>query len=673
MAREFPADLSDALNKGLRPDYRSGANKDFLVEITNGKPTPFGLSGHVQVEQAINITDNVFPFPQLFRGREVTLLCYETLIYTVDESDWSTTLLTLYDVDASKFDTVKLAEAGGAWHFQDFGTAWVLTNGVSTVMKLSPGILAETLVQDTVTVNTACVYHGRSIMAGFDSANFWKSAWTNLLYEYKREIEKTIQAGSEDFIDSSIALSHSIHNNYVMWSNIGGGAGDLFWLLFPQQVDDGMVANNVEAQGTINLLSLPVSGDFINVLGTIVTFGVEVTIGSTILVTARNLATWLTDNMVTITAALTSAELVYESVRLTNNIVGILGNLGTLNATQMESDGRVKIETFGITRHGTSYTSHAHGVHPVQDVPAGTTGVTPLWLEYIQENEMGFAPMPFQGMIQSIKPMLKPSGVGGGIVVYGANGIAVMRETMIEESLNTFGINLISKIGIPDRGAVGTADNEEVHVFLCKDGVLRSIDSDFKISRHGYKEYFFPLANPDLIIAKSDIAVNHNEEEEEFFISNNQSCYILTKSGLGSSSQLITSLINVDGLIVGMFDEKGEKFLEVMSDELDMGYRGMKTIDTVEVAGKWAQDPEFCLYYKYDQKKEWRQSRWVRANSRGSQVIMISANYIKVGVRVHPYSGSILTTLMVKWKREDLRDVRGIQPQAVRIIQREFE
>ncbi len=649
MAREFPADLSDALQKGLRPDYRSGANKDFLYSLKNGKPTPFGLSGHTRIEQAVNITDNVFPFPQLFRGREVTLLCYETLIYTVDESDWSTTLLTLYDVDDPSFTTVKLAEAGGAWHFQDFGSAWVLTNGVSTIMKLS--IEDEYLVQDTVTVNTACVYHGRSIMAGFDSDNFWKSTWITLLANYSNELEATVQA---------VVLAHSIHNNYVMWSNIGGGAGDLFWLLFPDLADDGTIANHVSAQGTVILLALPVPGDFINVRNTIITFGVDVTIGSTISATITNLSNWIQANLIDATGIISATEVVDNAVRLTTPSLSSFGNNDVLEAAQMVSDERVRIDTFGVTRSGTLYSSHG-------------SASTPLWLEHLNENEMGFAPMPFQGMIQSVMPMEKPSGVGGGIVVYGSNGIAVMRETMIEETLNTFGVDLVSKVGIPDRGAVGTADNGEVHVFIGKDGILRSIDSDFRIQTLGYKEFFFPLANPDLIIAKSDIAVNYEPEEEEFFISNNQDCYVLTKNGLGSSPQLVTSLYNIEGLIVGMFDEKDESFLELTFDELDMGYRGEKTIDTVEVSGRWENDPHVCAFFKYDQKDEWRQTSWVRVNSRGSAVVMISANYIMIGVRVHPFEGAVIHSVMAKWKREDLRDVRGVQPQAVRIVNREFE
>ena len=224
--REFSFRIEKELEGGLRADSRNKLNNVGLIECMGLKPIkgyglvpyePITLKPSSSVLSALGITPT-FPFPQLFRGKNITLLCDETSIYEVNESHWYASEITTYNA----YDTgeEKDITAGGVWHFADFGESWFLFNGSCVVYKTNRyGIVGDTnkvLVQDTMTVQTGCAHRGRSIMAGF-SSDFWTDDWRDYWTEERTDIPARIT--------NNLALD----TNYILWSSIGGG-DTLSWL-----------------------------------------------------------------------------------------------------------------------------------------------------------------------------------------------------------------------------------------------------------------------------------------------------------------------------------------------------------------------------------------------------------------------------------------------------------
>lgn len=229
--KEFGFDID--LWKGLRKYSDQRREVDSLVECVNAVPKG-EERGLVQYNEVINPMSSItvtWPFPQLFRGKGVTLLAYETAIYTVNETTWVPTLITTYD--AFDISNTKSITAGGVWHFMDFYDTWMLFNGKCVVFHTERynifGGTDKTLVQDAVTVQTGCDFRGRGLMGGFKVSDFqttdWQTFWSNWLLNKP----------------SGMTISETIDTNFVLWTSIGGG--DLLWLFYKDIAESGFTAD----------------------------------------------------------------------------------------------------------------------------------------------------------------------------------------------------------------------------------------------------------------------------------------------------------------------------------------------------------------------------------------------------------------------------------------------
>lgn len=208
-------DLSEMLRKGLRPYEYIGQNEPYLLTADNMVCTQSGLSEHETINQLIasgELSDKSItvshPFPQVFKGRGVTLLCTQTKVYTVDESDWTLTALTTYDLRTPA--NTHAIPSGGVWQFADMHTYWMLFNGACVVMKTGWVDSAKVFVQDEQTMLAGCTFRGQLMMGGFDT-DFWTSDWQTLWATwYSRGVTwgQTLSGPGQ---------------NWVWWSQIGGG------------------------------------------------------------------------------------------------------------------------------------------------------------------------------------------------------------------------------------------------------------------------------------------------------------------------------------------------------------------------------------------------------------------------------------------------------------------
>lgn len=224
--------ISDGLKLGIRNFDENGRNSERLVSLCNAKPTPRGIVSHEPVtfpsalQSAISgesITVS-HPFPQLFRGANYTLLFSETKVYTVNESTWALTELSLKDLAGSP---ATIASGGGAWQFADFGESWWAFNGVTTVVRCNKGGTFNVYVDTATPTQTGCNYAGRSVFGGFDPANYWNGDW-DTLHAYLTSQHISSPGG---------LTANGLGSNFIAWSSIGGG--DSLGILFEGLIEEG--------------------------------------------------------------------------------------------------------------------------------------------------------------------------------------------------------------------------------------------------------------------------------------------------------------------------------------------------------------------------------------------------------------------------------------------------
>ena len=244
--REYTLKIDKALLQGLRPEERMIMKSSFLYQAQNAIPRAEGMSLYETITDPFSSSPTVaYPFPQLFRGKEVTLLCFENTIYTVTETAgaWTTSLITTYDY-ASTGSTKAIATGGGIWQFIDYGAdAWFLFNGNEVVFKSRhlefSGGTAKVFVQDDIDINTGCYHMGRHLTGGFNESNFWNSDWQTFFTIWTDKIT-AVNA------DIPIDATHGLGQNYVMGSAIGGG--DVLGHFYPDISIKGITEEQTSAK-----------------------------------------------------------------------------------------------------------------------------------------------------------------------------------------------------------------------------------------------------------------------------------------------------------------------------------------------------------------------------------------------------------------------------------------
>ena len=228
--QEYTVQLREAFQRGLRPEPTIPKNSQILTQCKYLKPHASGLAptGEVVDPFAVNAFDT-FPFPQLFRGVDSTLLVGATTLKTVNESTWGTTNVAVYDSETLAVGSITTGEL---WHFIDLGKAWLLLNGSCTVFN--PGIwtlFGETekvLVQSDVAIQTGCALLGRVIFGGLDPADFTHVDWESMRARWVAELPYAV--------DDSLDIGNT---SFIWLSTIGGG--DVFSRFYTNHAVDGLI------------------------------------------------------------------------------------------------------------------------------------------------------------------------------------------------------------------------------------------------------------------------------------------------------------------------------------------------------------------------------------------------------------------------------------------------
>lgn len=104
-------------------------------------------------------------------------------------------------------------------------------------------------------------------------------------------------------------------------------------------------------------------------------------------------------------------------------------------------------------------------------------------LDQIRKNLSGYMPMPWNGTVLKVVPLIDK------VIVYGDNGITALQLY----GGSTYGQVPVHPIGILDQGAVcfnsPQAETATTHYFIDKTGWLYAMGADLKPQKLGYKEF----------------------------------------------------------------------------------------------------------------------------------------------------------------------------------------
>ena len=258
-----------------------------------------------------------------------------------------------------------------------------------------------------------------------------------------------------------------------------------------------------------------------------------------------------------------------------------------------------------------------------------------------QRNEAGYRRDPFGGEVYHVRRL------GNSVIVYSSKGITKMIPT---SDPATFGFEEIHDKGIINRGAVG--GNLKQHCCVDSDGFVQKLNEE-GLKNLGYQEYMDNLGE--------DIIVNYNASRGDFHISDGTTGYLLSPKGMSESPDT-PSAVWFDRRLYGLPASTSAHIPLVASDIIDFGYRGQKTIFSLEAGYSEADDAEVAIDWRTTPGTAFQRTEFVPLNNEGIASLIISGIEFRVCIRFSSFAPyvSTLDYIKARWKMTDLRGLRGV-------------
>lgn len=250
----------------------------------------------------------------------------------------------------------------------------------------------------------------------------------------------------------------------------------------------------------------------------------------------------------------------------------------------------------------------------------------------VRTNTAGYKPLPFQGAILKLKPL------GEFVVAYGAGGICIVRPA--GDVMATYATKEYLNFGIAGVGAV--CGNDQEHVFICESGKLWRISADTRIEELGYQEFIGPLG---------DVMMSYNPINRDVYISDGVTTYLLTSEGLCEIFQNISSATIYAGAMIGCFSNQTDTSVSIVTDKIDFGVRGKKTVDHIEVASM----SQMSVFMRHGGV----QTPSVKMNSHGVVRLRMMQDDFQFGLTASSYLNQQLDYMNIRWKMTDKRFIRS--------------
>jgi len=261
-------------------------------------------------------------------------------------------------------------------------------------------------------------------------------------------------------------------------------------------------------------------------------------------------------------------------------------------------------------------------------------------------NSLGRFRMPFRGLVKVLKPL------GQSVIAYTDNGVVALP---FANELNV-GMKEISPIGVFGRGAVGGHNGR--HIFLDKGGKLWSLSPDLQLQELGYEEYLKTLT-------PADVVISYDKTEAEHYISDGDDSYILTGSGMGSTSQHLTSVVfapdsDTDlGVAQGIQIGTPDTDVVVLTDEFDFGLKANKRITSVAMEYKDLTNVKVYVQWRNDSTSAFTEQGPFPLNEMGWVMAIVSGVNFRLRITATLGTAAQITTIRFRYQIQDNRNLRG--------------
>jgi hypothetical protein len=262
------------------------------------------------------------------------------------------------------------------------------------------------------------------------------------------------------------------------------------------------------------------------------------------------------------------------------------------------------------------------------------------FVEAMKRNELGWAPLPFNGTVQVLKPL------GENVIAYGDEGI----QAILPRG-NKIGFRRVANFGVLGRGAVG--GDQDSHVFLDSRGTLWELGSDLTLRRLGYDEWFsaFPATSTALSLKPSP---------KEVFICSPTKGYMLNSQGLIEHPDKVTSGTFMDGSFYAVMTSAVSGDIRVRTTSHDNRRQALKQLHDIQIWYEDITDLTVRVLYRYDHNSSWVTWGPVAVNPQGVVYPALTALNFKVEVRGTPGTLPRLDGIEVRWNLVDKRAIRGV-------------
>jgi len=486
-----------------------------------------------------------WPFPQFYRGKQLSLLMTETAVYIINETAWTgavpATTFDLYSMES----TYTIVSGGGAWHVIDLGSPILLVNATNVLYVTSTKLWGAT--QGGFQCGTE--HHGRVLVSGFEYDTYSRAQWQAI-------------ADLINTLDTTATLL--LPQSSVFWSAYGGM--DIMFLLAPY----------LALYGPLTITQLVTQSQF-KVSPTNWTLS-DAAMWDAV---ALELDFSGADTASQVLAAAVLGKRYCVGYLVKNYAAGsIAASLGGTALTARSASGyyfeEVECPSNSATLLFTGSAGASLSIDNVQvyDVEASEYGLTrPFYLDHIHRGDMGILPVPWQGTQRILKSL------GGNALIYSDNGVGELIP-FDAESGPTLGFRKLANVpGIHGRAAV--AGDDSIHLMVDKTGCVWRFKPGQRPERLEYEWLFASL---------TDIVVTFDSTREEFYIGGKIGStlysYLYTASGgMSKIPQCVTSLECGGGTLYGIVSSNQFTTFRAVTTVFDFGTREPKTIREIEWGG----------------------------------------------------------------------------------------
>lgn len=259
-------------------------------------------------------------------------------------------------------------------------------------------------------------------------------------------------------------------------------------------------------------------------------------------------------------------------------------------------------------------------------------------------NEAGYRRDPYGGIVYHTKVLDEV------VIGYSSRGITTIYPASVE-NVATFGFKRMSKVGLKNRGAVN--GDEDRHVFVGRDNNVWEITKE-GIKKLGYKSFI------DALGTSQDIIVMYDSENKDFYIGNSTKTYLLSPYGMSESLYHPSTVWTQDGVPYSVPATPSDYDPYATTTPFDMGYRGQKTIFSIESDIFLVDDPEAGVDYTLD-LETWGTGDFFPINDQGIVGIITAGNAFKFKLKGSALNdNTLISYLKARYKMTDMRGIRGV-------------